>query len=82
MPCRSKMSKILDLSQITEIVNSNLKLISKEVLKLQKHKNRGHGVEQVEALIEFLQAITTTLIIMKGHLNAKLVKPLGKTITR
>ena len=82
MPFHSKLSKIYDLSQITEIDNSNLKLTSKEVLKLQNLKSRGRGVEQVEALIEFQLAITTTLLIMRGHLNAKLVKLLGQTITR
>ena len=64
------------------IANSNLKLTSKEVLRLQKVKSRGLEVEQVEALIESTQTITTTLIIMKGPRNAKLVKLQDRKITR
>ena len=64
------------------IANSNLKLTSKEVLRLQKVKSRGLEVEQVEALIESTQTITTTLIIMKGPRNAKLVNLQDLKITR
>ena len=64
------------------IANSNLKLTSKEVLRLQKVKSRGLEVEQVEALIGLTQTITTTLIIMKGPRNVKLVNLQGPKITR
>ena len=64
------------------IANSNLKLTSKEVLRLQKVKSRGLEVGQVEALIGLTQIITTTLIIMKGPRNAKLVNLQDRKITR
>ena len=64
------------------IANSNLKLTSKEVLRLQKVKSRGLEVEQVEALIGSTQTITTTLIIMKGPHNAKPVNLQDQKITR
>ena len=64
------------------IANSNLKLTFKEVPRQQKVKSRGLEVGQVEALIGLTQTITTTLIIMKGPRNAKLVNLQDRKITK